>query len=234
MSDNNKKKPLITVTKTLSSFAVECEPFRNWLAQLWRELYFSPLVFRDRRDDDPDFLTIDFREEDLFPTEEEMIADAEGRNDTYKVERDLERQAVAGKVDDVFDFMNEAAPGVPPEEVNKFMGQLLDLFSDQSGKFSLMEIIGHSMWVGEQFEELVQTPGIFSGHGDILKMLWDNDYQSLFWDDWMDYLAKSTYALVIGKPVEEWTEDDNADLIEDHSWRVKLTEDDITITITRD
>ncbi len=235
MSDNNnnKKKPLITVTKTLTSFAMECTHFRDWLANLWRELYFSPLVFRDPREDDPDFLTEDFRTDDLFPTPEEMAAEVEGKGETYKVERDLERQAVAENVEDVIDAMKDIAPDMDSETVVEDMGQLLDLFSDQSGRFSLMEIIGHSMWIGEQFEEIVLTPGIFAGHGDILQTLWEMDYNSYMWDGWIDYLTKSAYALVIGRAIDQWTEEDENDLIEDHSWEVKLTEDDITITITR-
>ncbi|MBK38347.1 MAG: hypothetical protein CMB45_05090 [Euryarchaeota archaeon] len=232
MSDN-KNKPLITVTKTIASFATECTDFRDWLANLWRELYFSPLVFRDPREGDPEFLTEGFRTDDLYPTPEEMVAELEGKNENYKVERDLDRQAIAENVEDVVSAMSELAPDVDPEKVNEDMGQLLDLFSDQSGRFSLMEIIGHSMWLGEQFEEIVQTPGIFAGHGDILQTLWDMDYQSYMWDGWNDYLIKSAYALVIGKPIDQWSEEDQIDLIEDHNWKIKLTEDDITISITR-
>jgi len=221
------------VTKTLSAFVAECTHFRDWVANLWRELYFSPLVFRDPREDDPDFLTESFRTEDLHPTKEELVAEMEGKNENYRVERDLEREAVAEKVEDVVSAMSELAPDVSPEKVAEDMGQLLNLFADQSGRFSLMDIIGHSMWIGEQFEEIVHTPGIFAGHGDILQTLWDQDYQSYMWDQWIDYLLKSTYALVIGKPIDQWTEDDGIDLIEDHNWDVKISEDDITISITR-
>ena len=40
-------------------------------------------------EDDPDFLTEDFRTDDLFPTPEEMAAEVEGKGETYKVEETL-------------------------------------------------------------------------------------------------------------------------------------------------
>jgi len=213
----------IKVEKTflIHEVARESEAFRTWLGEIWREMYFSPTMFRDKTEDDPDILTPRSTTLDMMPTAEELRAERDGEIETYRVERDITRGEVENEVSKVMPIMSDE------------MAHILDLVSSQAGRFSLLDQIEFGIWLGSEFAELTRAIALTAGHGEVLQEIYNNDFTSS-WSHMLSYFSKTLYSELTGKPVEQMTEEDDIARVENFTLNISFGDETVTATLSRD